>query len=263
MIELRYKACFFHAVVQNNQWLETSNTAPEPSQGCKPPLKSLDRWSHNLEFGCEKMSTKSKIVSVNYWRVLWWGEKTFYKTTWSIQEFLMLFWYQMAEEREREKEKKHVTRNPGLPALESLSLVEVTHWLGRNPLRASFWYFSWNTLRESPWWKFYHAISSQERGFGNLHQSSGCSERKQSLGYVAHFETRYAHNFPFTSRSSYWPTTPLEHGLLVCSFPAYATNLWFKQYPHKWRLAEQVWTECHSWPLRKPNWRRFFRSIFL
>lgn len=135
--------------------------------------------------------------------------------------------------------------------------------IGRNPLRASFWYFSWNTLRESPWWKFYHAISSQERGFGNLHQSSGCSERKQSLGYVAHFETRYAHNFPFTSRSSYWPTTPLEHGLLVCSFPAYATNLWFKQYPHKWRLAEQVWTECHSWPLRKPNWRRFFRSIFL
>lgn len=77
VIELRYKACFFHAVVQNNQWLETSNTAPEPSQGCKPPLKSLDRWSHNLEFGCEKMSTKSKIVSVNYWRVLWWGEKTF------------------------------------------------------------------------------------------------------------------------------------------------------------------------------------------
>lgn len=35
------------------------------------------------------------------------------------------------KERERErgggKEKKHVTRNPGLPALESLSLVEVTH----------------------------------------------------------------------------------------------------------------------------------------
>lgn len=29
--------------------------------------------------------------------------------------------------REREREKKHVTRNPGLPALESLSLVEVTH----------------------------------------------------------------------------------------------------------------------------------------
>ena len=128
-------------------------------------------------------------------------------------------------EREREgageEEKKHVTRTTlGLTALNSL--VEVTH-SSDTTLKASSWDFSWNTLHESPWWSSIMLYLHPKRGDLAISINHlGIPSRQQSLGYVAHLETRCVHNFPFTSRSSYWCTTPSEHGLFfsrLCKKP--------------------------------------------